>query len=180
MARKLQGRLGQKGTELKTTLEALQQYGVCKDVNWPLRHSIVDKEPNMVAIREAEDYKVEEFDIVDAYEFNALLDNDIPIIVGIRTGRQFWKQSGNLATQRYTPVNDTDNWPSNGHAVTIVGYDNDLGNGCWIIANSLGLTWGDKGYGILPYECSIDIGEAYIIRRFAGKTPGKNFQRFDK
>jgi C1A family cysteine protease len=180
MARKLQGRLGQKGTELKATLEAMQQYGVCKDITWPLRHSIVDKEPNMVAIREAEDFKVNEFEDVGLLEFNSLLDNGIPIIIGMRTGRQFWKLSGDLNSQRYKPVNDTDNWPSNGHAMTIIGYDNNLGNGSWIIANSLGLHWGHKGYGALPYECAADIGEAYIIRRFAGNTVGKNFQRFDK
>lgn len=36
-----------------------------------------------------------------------------------------------------------------GHEVAIIGWDDD--KQCWIIKNSWGDTWGDKGYGLFPY-----------------------------
>jgi C1A family cysteine protease len=71
------------------------------------------------------------------------------------------------------PVNDVDNRLSLSHAVTIVGNRPDLNS--WIIANSRGLKWGDKGFGILPYNCVVDIGEAFSITGLLDTGIGKNF-----
>jgi len=171
MTRKMQGRIGQKGAELGATLEAMKQYGCCTDRLWPLRPTIVDKEPNAVAMEEAKNYKIGTYTNVIEQDFNYLLNKGYPIIIGLATGRQFWKLNGKLSEQVYKPINDIDNRPSHGHAVTIIGYTDDY----WMVANSSGLKWGDKGYGILPYACRQDIGEAYIINDFAGIPSEKNF-----
>lgn len=171
MARKMQNRIGQKGTELKSILDALSIYGVCLDQQWPLRHSLVDMEPSLKAIEEATKYKVGSFEYVQVSDFNKFLMNKIPIIIGMRTGKQFWKLAGKLEEQMYYPINDTDNRYSHGHAVVIVGNRPEYNS--WIVANSRGLKWGDKGLGILPYECYVDIGESYAITSFAGFMAGK-------
>lgn len=171
MARKMQDRIGQKGTDLKTILEALSIYGVCLDQQWPLRPSLVDKEPPLRAIEEAAKYKVSSYEYIQISDFDKLLENKIPIIVGMRTGKKFWKLKGKLEEQQYFPINETDNRYSHGHAVVIVGNRPEFNS--WIVANSRGLHWGDKGFGILPYECYIDIGESYAITSFAGFMAGK-------
>ena len=38
-----------------------------------------------------------------------------------------------------------------GHAVCIVGYDDTLGGGRFIVRNSWGTSWGDNGYFYMPY-----------------------------
>jgi hypothetical protein len=38
------------------------------------------------------------------------------------------------------------------HAMTIVGYDDELWDGCFIVANSWGTSWGDNGYCYIQYE----------------------------
>lgn len=171
MARKMQNRIGQKGTDLKTILESLSLYGVCLDQQWPLRPSLIDKEPSKVAIQEADRYKVGSYEYVQFSDFNKFVENNIPVIIGMRTGKQFWKLTGKLEEQKYCPVNDTDNRYSHGHAVVIVGNRPDLNS--WIVANSKGLKWGDRGFGILPYECYVDIGESYAITSFTGFMAGK-------
>jgi len=167
MTRKLQGRLGQKGAELKSTFDALSAHGTCIEQHWPFSPHRVDHEPSARAMQNAQ-YRVGRFESVETSNFNSILDKGIPIVIGMHTGRLFWRMRGELNEQIYKPVNENDNRPTQGHAVTIVGYDDKIQNGCWIIANSLGLRWGHRGCGILPYSCYADIGESYVIRNFAG------------
>jgi C1A family cysteine protease len=176
MTRKLQGRLGQPGAELRSTFESLSIHGVCRENNWPFFVHKSEKEPSFGAIAEALEFKVTSFEYVNPKNFNTMIDLKIPISIGLQTGRMFWKLHGPISTQEYKPVNLVDNRGSRGHAVTVIGYDNSICGGAWIIANSIGPKWGDKGYGILPYECYRDIGEAYCITGFADLPPSeKNF-----
>jgi len=47
-----------------------------------------------------------------------------------------------------------DCWPVN-HAVTLVGWDDTLGeHGVWILRNSWGTNWGDRGYMLIDREVS--------------------------
>jgi C1A family cysteine protease len=39
-----------------------------------------------------------------------------------------------------------------GHAVTIVGYNDNLNGGRFICRNSWGTGWGDQGYFYMPYQ----------------------------
>lgn len=166
MTRKLQGRIGQRGAELGMTLHALTVHGVSTEAKWPFSYSRINMEPNVLAIEDASKYKLKSYRIVEYSEFKKHLLNGTPIIVGMFTGRQFWKISGSIELQNYMPINDTTNRPSKGHAITIIGYDDELNGGSWIIGNSLGLAWGDKGYGAIPYSCNADFGESYIIEDF--------------
>jgi C1A family cysteine protease len=163
MARKIQNRLGMKGTSVESVLESLKQFGVPRELLWSFRIGLIDKEPNQLAIADAVNYGILDYRSVSSSNFKESLFNDIPVIVGMRTGQMFWTLSGPMINHRYIPVNNTNNLQSNGHAVTIVGYDDDLVGGSWIIANSLDLRWGDRGFAALPYSCNIDIGESFII-----------------
>ena len=174
MARKVQDRIGQKGAELKSTLESMTTFGVPEERFWPFEFGRVDKEPSMQARMEAANYKLHSFEHIPIDKFRESIDNNVPIVIGMHTGKLFWNLKGPLQSQVYKPVNSEDNRKSNGHAVTIVGYDDDINSGSWIIANSLGPKWGEFGYGAIPYTCNVDIGESYVLNSFAGMTPGKN------
>lgn len=177
-AREMRGRIGQNGAELGDILESMKQYGVATDKTWPFSLNRVNTEPNSSAQYEASQCKLGAYNYVEADSYKSYLEKGIPIIIGLNTGRMFWKMKGPLAEQTYKSINNTDNRKFGGHAVTIIGFNDNLNS--WIIANSLGLTWGDHGLGVLPYECNHDIGEAYVITEFAGKTAGKKFLRIDK
>lgn len=168
------------GAELNSTLESMKQYGVCSERAWPFRKHQTNTEPTQAAYQEALGHRIQSYENVYNQDFNFLLRDEIPIIVGLKTGRLFRQLSGPLNEQSYKLINTHDNRPAHGHAVTLVGFDDNLLGGSWIMANSFGPKWGHYGYGALPYECKGDIGEAYIIRQFAGITAGRKISDFDK
>jgi C1A family cysteine protease len=178
--RKIQGRINEVGAELSSTLESMKQHGACSERIWPFRKQQLNIEPTTAAYQEAAKYRIQKYENVYDKDFNYLLEDEVPIIIGLKTGRLFRKLSGPLNEQVYKLINTTDNRPSHGHAVTIIGFDDNLLGGSWIIANSFGPKWGHYGYGILPYECREDIGEAYVIRQFSGITAGRKISDFDK
>lgn len=163
MSRQIQGRVGQNGAELKTTLDSMMHYGMATDSTWPFHFNRVNTEPSLTAIQEAQQCKITGYQHAGTDQYKEYLHNDIPIIVGLYTGKMFWRLRGPLSNQVYKPINTVDNRNYRGHAITIIGYDDDLLDGSWIVANSLGLTWGDHGIGLVPYQCSKDIGESYVI-----------------
>jgi len=175
MARKLGNRLKQKGVSLYNTLRSMELYGAAPDNVWPLRHNYIDKEPHAAVEECAREYRLNKFSHIGINEFKDYLLSGIPIIVGIKTGRKFWKLKGPYENHLYGSVNDTDNRHSLNHAITIVGYDDNLSDGSWIIANSAGLPWGNRGFGAISYACNVDIGESFVITEFAGITIDKKF-----
>lgn len=170
----MKGRVGHNGAELKDALDSMVQYGVATDRTWPFSYNRVNTAPNAAAIQEATQYKLGSYNWASVDSFKDYLHRHVPIVIGMHTGRMFWKISGPLSSQVYKTINNTDNRIYKGHAVTVIGYDDEILGGSWIIANSLGLRWGDHGIGVLPYECNREIGESYAITEFAGRTPGKN------
>ncbi len=65
-----------------------------------------------------------------------------------------------------------------GHCVTIVGYDNTWGEedeGYWIVKNSWGTEWGEKGWFRIAYgECKIEKGVYYFTGpNYAPDKPDK-------
>ncbi len=173
MTRKLQGRLGQRGAELSATFEALKRNGVATDRMWPFTSSRVEMHPHSPAVEEAVYHKLDSFEQIEVSQYKEYLNRGIPIVIGMFTGRRFWSLRGALEVQKYIPVGDEDNHRSKGHAIVCIGYNDHINNGSWIIANSLGPTWGYQGYGAIPYSCNQDFAESYVITSFSGISAGK-------
>jgi C1A family cysteine protease len=167
MTRKIQGK-NTGGCRLSNAFKALMTYGVCKESLWPFRIHEASNPPPEIAIEDGVQNKLIEYKFIDISEINKYIIKEIPVIIGFNVGTFFSEIEGPLTEQYYKPINKTDNPRYTGHAATIIGFDDSICGGSWILANSLGQGWGDQGYGILPYICYPDIGEAYIIQRFAG------------
>lgn len=85
----------------------------------------------------------------------ALLDYG-PLAVGIHVNSAFQAYGGGI-------FNGCANGDLN-HGVVLVGWNDTLGTGCWIIRNSWGPTWGINGYMYIPYNCSyVGYGASYVV-----------------
>jgi C1A family cysteine protease len=73
-----------------------------------------------------------------------------PFVVGIEIYSSFESQS--VAKTGYVPMPNTlTEQFLGGHAIICLGYNDNLYGGVWIMKNSWGSSWGDRGYFYLPY-----------------------------
>jgi hypothetical protein len=84
-----------------------------------------------------------------------------PFEVALRVGKQWFTAPGGAIE---LPEPGRENLQGS-HAVTVYGYDDNTGR--FKFANSWGTTWGDGGYGYLPYE----YFARYLIEAWTLSTP---------
>ncbi len=117
--------------------------------------------------------------IADVETFKWALANFYPIVTGINVADDFAEVVGDGAI--YTAADDA----NEGHAVTIIGYDDNYGGGSFKILNSYGDEWGDDGFFWMSYaDYFTSAFEAYVFsnENWEGwnlQTPyyGKSFYR---
>jgi C1A family cysteine protease len=89
-------------------------------------------------------------------DVKAALNAGYPVDTGMKVYEDFRYYSSGI--YKYTSGNYL-----GGHAVIIVGYDDN--SGCWIIKNSWGSGWGESGYFRIAYnQCSIPWMACYVYK----------------
>jgi C1A family cysteine protease len=90
-----------------------------------------------------------------------------PVMAGVCVGPGWYGYKGGVYG-----TNDTNCGTWSNHYVILVGWDDTLGsNGVWIIKNSFGTNWGDKGYMYLPYGYSLVGQGASWARAISTNVP---------
>jgi C1A family cysteine protease len=100
-------------------------------------------------LSDAVPYKITEYHRVLSIDLlKAALAEGLPVVIGIDVYESFESESA-TATGVIPMPNTSKEQLLGGHAICCAGYD-DSSN--WVIfRNSWGTSWGDKGYGYLPY-----------------------------
>lgn len=156
--RNLLGWTGDRGAYVRTTLKALAKFGVCPEGYWPYAIEKFDDEPTAFCYSYASTARALKYFRIDRggrsrqdvlFIMKRLLSRQYPIVFGYPV-----YVSGNEKGEIRMP-REGDRLRG-GHAVVAVGYDdkrNIEGSvGAFLIRNSWGTGWGDKGYGWLPYD----------------------------
>jgi C1A family cysteine protease len=174
--RALEGTIGtDSGAAVADGIKVVFKTGVCREALHPYNVKQFTKAPSVAALKDAALHK----GIIDsvAYQKNKLLptapipqtataletvlSNGYPVTLGMKVYDSFMY----VGSDGKVPMpNLTTESLQGGHAILIVGYDKDPRSPTYqhfIVRNSWGTSWGNKGYCYIPYKYVLNSNLAY-------------------
>lgn len=151
-ARKEDGIKGDQGSTIVGSINTLQKYGACTETTWPYEITVVNRKPPGQAYNEALWFLVDEAREVEVTleAFKHCLAEGYPFVFGLRLFKSFdvARRHGRVPTP--DPNTEAGRTAHGNHAMLCVGYSDK--NQCFIVRNSWGEEWGDRGYCYIPYD----------------------------
>ena len=144
------------GATMRSICKALNKVGVCEETRFPFSEGAILKSPCILDDINAAKYRIGSYRTFDSdttedvYQIKQYLATmQQPVLIGMDVYESF--ESPVVAQTGIVPIpnKDTEKYMG-GHAVLIVGYDDSMQ--MFIVRNSWGEKWGDKGYFYLPYN----------------------------
>ena len=151
---------GDTGAYIRTTMGSLALFGAPPEKYWDYSLTDFDKEPPQFCYSFAQNYQALKYFRLDEQgkteaeilqTIKQTLSGGIPAMFGFTVYSSIREAEGGKIP--YPQKGDS---VLGGHAIVAVGYDDRMAIknsvGAFIIRNSWGAEWGDKGYGYLPYD----------------------------
>lgn len=136
------------GSYIRDGLKSIKNYGVCTEELWPYYVEDFDKQPQPKCYLDASKRKITSYNVLFTNdEIKEVLAAKKPVVLGMEIFYDFTtvnKDNPNIKM----PV--TYAFSLGNHAVLVMGYDDSTSS--FLIKNSYGVDWGDKGYAWLPYD----------------------------
>jgi C1A family cysteine protease len=148
--RVMEGDVGQdNGAQISDGIKSIATNGVCSEALWPYNPSRFTIKPDAAAYEDAAKHKALKYYSlnINLTDVKQALAQGYPIVSGIMVFESF--ESEAVARTGHVPMPNSMDQPLGGHAVMIVGYDDE--NQTLIMRNSWGASWGMHGYFTLPY-----------------------------
>lgn len=139
------------GSSIRESVKTVTKKGACPETEWPYIVDDFDLEPLPHCYEDAVKFEALKYVRLPQSEiaFKSCLAQGFPFVVGISVYESFMdKKPVKTLPKRSESI-------MGGHAVMIVGYTKE---GHWIMRNSWGEEWGDKGYCYLPKEYLLNPG----------------------
>lgn len=149
-ARKLSGMQEQdSGLMSHHATAAVMAYGVCEENAWPYRVDRVVSEPPRNCYLDATRFEAVQYArLASAEEAKVSLSEGVPVVFGFDMPRAYYEAA---ATSGLMPnVGAFDANPQTGHSMLVVGFDDT--EKTWLVRNSWGEGYGEKGYLRVPYD----------------------------
>ena len=148
------------GASIRDGVKSINIYGVCSSEVWPyIIEKFAEKPPVSVYQKALEHPKIryERVNNTRLDEIKGVLFEGYPIVFGCDVYSSFdtpeTAKTGMIPFPNYSRFFNSPIIPeefTGGHAMIIVGYDDNIK--CFIVRNSWGSQWGDKGYCYIPYD----------------------------
>jgi hypothetical protein len=163
------------GSRLSAAMQLLQTTGDCPANVFDFNVEDCDKQPSRAVVQLARRDTISDYLTLfgrrdDAktkiWKVKRALAQKEPVIIGMEIRQNFYQ----LKNARFWwPALGNTN-PAGGHAMTVVGYDDEIQ--AFLIFNSWGTNWGDKGYIRVKYENFAEYCKyAYILIGSLGTNP---------
>jgi hypothetical protein len=146
------------GVSLSDVIEGLKAYGACSEPTWQFDEDAVNDEPAGEAYEEGATFVIQGAKRVptDLHAWKTALAAGHAIIFGVTLFGSFDQQRRPGVVPMPT-ARDTGRGEHGGHAMLCVGYSD--ADQMFIVRNSWGRKWGDKGHCYMPYDYLMN--EAY-------------------
>jgi hypothetical protein len=136
------------GATVNGALEALLAKGAIDESKWPYIPGQFSADPPP-GVDRAERYRISDIKQIKGIDgIKLALKADGPVVAGIEMHDSAMGQ--NVGKTGKIPLPGVNDKVVGGHAVAIVGYDDE--NKLFKFVNSWGASWGDHGFGYLPYD----------------------------
>jgi C1A family cysteine protease len=169
-ARNLMNLEGDVGASVRETMKAMTLFGVPPENTWPYNPEQLDEEPPPFCYSYAQSYQTLKYFRLDyagisrealLLQIKAMLAAGFPAMFGFTIYSSAYREEH--ITLGHIPFpNSRQDEVIGGHAVVAVGYNDYkiingadstmFSQGAFLIRNSWGTEWGEKGYGWLPYD----------------------------
>lgn len=137
------------GSYLRTGILTIRKTGMCRESVWPYMPDNLNIMPPIAAYKEAESHKVLtgfRVNHLDIEEIKKSVCLGFPVVFGATLYDSFMDIGSNGVVKMPSQLEGI----QGGHAMTIVGYNDDIQMA--VVANSWGKGCGDHGFLYMPYE----------------------------
>lgn len=143
------------GAYIRDGIKACYTYGAPLETLWPYTLNKWATRPTSAAYSDALNRKVTGYQrCADITAVKNALALGTPVIIGFYVYASFeqgsWQYPNGSGLMPYPNVNTEQ--LLGGHAVCLVGYNDNLSGGRFIARNSWGTNWADHGYFYMPYQ----------------------------
>lgn len=137
------------GAQIRDGIKSVSKTGFCPESMWAYDISKFADQPPIQCYKEALKDKAVSYQrlIQNVNQMKGCLASGYPIVFGFTVYESF--ESDAVAATGKVPMPQSNEQVLGGHCVTAVGYDDQLQS--FIVRNSWGEKWGDKGYCTMPY-----------------------------
>jgi C1A family cysteine protease len=135
-----------RGTSISATLNLLRDVGALPIEEFAFDAGWCGRQPTTAELERAKRFRIKSWAAFDATALDKVkqqLARGVPVIFGTHWTRK-------LGGLRGDAVLEEDDTPGEGHAMVAVGYDD--AKRAFLIQNSFGQSWGNKGYGWFGYD----------------------------
>ncbi|MBF0377166.1 MAG: hypothetical protein HQK72_06760 [Desulfamplus sp.] len=148
------------GSYIDEALDLAVKKGVATLSTMPYSDRDYKTQPSSAAFTEAAKFKALTWNrISGTAQIKAALANRKPVIGGIDVYQQLMDLKGSDSV-----YNTASGQNQGGHAITIVGYDDNKYGGAFKVINSWSQNWGDKGFFWITYSFASNImSETYVL-----------------
>jgi len=137
------------GAMIRDGIKTVAKQGVCPETDWPYIVTQFTKKPPKPLYKEALNHQALSYHRLshNLNQMKGCLASGYPFVFGFSVYESF--ESETVAKTGRVPLPKPGESMLGGHAVLAVGYDDAKKS--FIVRNSWGPTWGQKGYCLMPY-----------------------------